>query len=313
MKRLAWLLALPLSAHTISMSTGELRVEGARARYELRMPLYEAEHVRNPEEALFANFTIRGARLTSKSCRTQPGEAMFYCEAVYEFPAPPEQIEVDCRFARVTVPNHVHLLRATSGGRTDQAVLDLSFDSATLRFRDPTPVEVAAAQISAGAWRAVSGLANLLFFVALVLAARTPRELALLALAFILGETAGALLALHLGWQISPRFIEAAMALSVAYIAVEVLFLPSAGQRWLVLGILGIFHGLYLRMFIQGSRYSPGYVLAGAAAAACLAVLALWFAGRLLRRAHAPDWAASAAASLLLVIGLGWFALRLYY
>ena len=54
MKGLWWLLvsALPLTAHMVSMSTGDLKVEGARASYELRMPMYEVAHVHEPEHTL---------------------------------------------------------------------------------------------------------------------------------------------------------------------------------------------------------------------------------------------------------------------
>jgi hypothetical protein len=54
MKQFHWLLfcALPLAAplrgHMVSMSTGDLKVDGARASYELRMPMYEVAHVREP-------------------------------------------------------------------------------------------------------------------------------------------------------------------------------------------------------------------------------------------------------------------------
>jgi hypothetical protein len=33
----------------VSMSTGDLKVEGNHASYELRMPMYEIAHVRKPE------------------------------------------------------------------------------------------------------------------------------------------------------------------------------------------------------------------------------------------------------------------------
>ena len=39
------LLAAPAFAHVVSMSSGDLSVEGTHARYELRMPLYEIAHV----------------------------------------------------------------------------------------------------------------------------------------------------------------------------------------------------------------------------------------------------------------------------
>ena len=54
---------MALFAHMVSMSTGELRVDGNHARYELRMPTYEAAHVQNPDRSLLEHirFTSGGA------------------------------------------------------------------------------------------------------------------------------------------------------------------------------------------------------------------------------------------------------------
>jgi len=51
-KRLVLLAAAavcPLRAHVMSMSTGDVAVEGNRAHYELHMPIYEIADVKNPE------------------------------------------------------------------------------------------------------------------------------------------------------------------------------------------------------------------------------------------------------------------------
>ena len=40
-------------------------------------------------------------------------------------------------------------------------------------------------------------------------------------------------------WDPAPRFVEAATALTIAYMAVEILALPQAGKRWLIAGALG--------------------------------------------------------------------------
>src|SRR5262249_14188124 len=57
MRRAAWLAALATSAfaHMMSMSSGDLSIRGTHAVYELRMPLYEIPHVKDPAETLFRN------------------------------------------------------------------------------------------------------------------------------------------------------------------------------------------------------------------------------------------------------------------
>ena len=304
-------LAIPACAHVVSLSSGDLTVDGVRAAYELRMPLYEIAHVANPARALLAHVRFAGAATVSQSCASDPARGLYVCHAEYAFAAPPQQIEIECTLASITVPNHVHMLRAEMDGKRDQALFDISFPRATLRFRPPTPAEVAAEEAGAGALRALGAPVQILFLAALALAARGRRELAALAAMFIAGQALAVAVAPHTAWQPAPRFVEAAAALTLAYLAVEILLLPGAGARWLVAGVLGVFHGLYFHLFLQTAGYRPFWVLAGAAAVefAAMAVLWLLFSRAIPRlRALRP---LEVSASALLVFGLFWFVLRL--
>ena len=271
-----------LAAHMVSMSTGELRVEGNRARYELKLPTYEAAHVQSPETALLQHIRFSGARMLRSHCGDQQGT--YTCVAEYEFPAPVDTLDVECTFASITVPNHVHMLRAYKGDKVDQAVFDLSYTSAEIRFRPPTFWETALREIGAGFGRAVGGLAPLLFLVSLVLAARTRRELALLVLAFVSGELVACLAMPHLPIVFSPRFIEAAAALTIAYLAFEIVLLPGSGQRWLVVGALGLFHGAYFSLFLTSSSYRTGPFLLGVIIAELIAIAILAIPARRIQR-----------------------------
>ena len=293
------------------MSSGNLTVNGARAHYELRMPLYEISHVAAPEKTLLDHVRFAGARIVAESCAANADGKFYVCEADYEFPAPVDRIDVDCTLAAVTVPNHVHLLRAQINDRHDQAVFDLSFTHATLRFRPPTASEIALTEAGSGWMRALAGPVQLLFLGALVIASRSRQELISLSAMFVAGQVLCVLAAPHLAWQPAPRFVEASAALTVAYLAVEILLLPQAGARWAIAGGLGVFHGLYFHLFLQNTGYSAGWVLAGAALAelASISVLALLFS-RVLRLAKTIRPVQVSAAGLL-VFGLVWFGLRL--
>jgi hypothetical protein len=299
------LTACPAMGHVMSMSSADLTVDGARAHYELRMPLYEIAHVGNPEQALLDHIRFTGARLMKHECRSDSARDTYLCSADYEWPAPIDRIDVECTFPTVTVPNHVHLLRAEMSGKHDQAVFDLTFTHATLRFRLPTKTEIAITQAGAGFVRALGGAVQMLFLGALVLAARTRRELLALTAMFLAGQIASALIVPHTAWQPAARFVEAAAALTVAYLAVEVLLLPDAGARWAIAGILGGFHGLYFHLFLQTTEYSGPLVLSGAALAEVCAITLLALAFWKLRR-----WTRFLAVALLL-FGLVWFFLRL--
>lgn len=309
------LLICPAFAHVMSMSSGDLAINGTLAHYEFRLPLYEMPHVANPEQSLFAHIVFssggRPAQLLDKSCRQDAAQASYICTADYKFAAPVDVLDVECTFPAVTVPNHVHLLRVENGGKHDQALFDISFPRATLRFRPPTALETAVAQAAGGALRAWGGAAQILFLVSLVLAARSRRELLLLAAMFFAGQIAAATIVPLTAWRPPARFVEAAAGLTIAYLAVEILVLPKAGMRWLIVAVLGAFHGLYFDLFLRTTGYRAVYVLGGAVFAemALIAILALLFA--YLERILAALKPVPVCASALLLTGMAWFFLRL--
>jgi hypothetical protein len=317
MTRVVWLALLPLAAwaHVMSMSSGDLTVEGARAHYELRMPLYEVAHIKDPDRSIFENIHfssgLREARLVAKSCSTDTAGDSYLCTADYEFAAPPDWIDVTCTYHSITVPNHVHLLRAAMGGKLDQAVFDYSFSRAVLRFRPPTPVEIAVTETGAGFIRAWGGIVQVLFLAALVLAGRGVKELLALVAMFLAGQIASVLLMPHVNWQPAPRFVEAAAALAVAYLAIEILLLPQAGARWLIALVLGAFHGLYFHLFIQSTNFHAGWVLTGAALAELIAIAVLWLVFSRISRIARALRPVQVSACALLAFGMIWFFLRL--
>src|SRR5258708_14020259 len=221
------------------------------------MPSYEVADVREPEHTLLEHIRFKSGRdwgkLTAQSCADEQGA--YICNADYEFPAPVEELLIECTYPSVTVPNHVHLLRAYRGDKTDQAVFDLSFTSAEIRFRPPTGFETALKESAAGFMRAAGGLAPLLFLASLVLAARSRRELIGLTAAFLVAESLACIIAPRITFPLSPRFIEAAAALTIAYLGFEIILLPNSGLRWLVVGVLGLFHGPYFSIFLAQSGY----------------------------------------------------------
>jgi hypothetical protein len=298
---LALLAGIPAWAHVVSMSTGELRVDGPTAVYELRMPIYEAAHVAKPE-TLIDHIRFAGAQRTSAKCHEE--EQTYVCVANYEFPGLIDRLDVECTFYQVTVPNHVHLLNATllnpnQGPNTDEVVFDQSFPRSEIRFRPPSKFEVISREVGTGIWRAIISPA-VLFLLILVVATRTPREGLLLVTMYLAGEWIMRPIAPKIPWTLSPRFIEAAMALTVAYLALEILTLPQAGSRWVVVLVLGLFHGLYFAAF-------PATYLAGAAGMqVALVALLVWLALKWITPASRRIY-----ASVLLAVGLGWFVTRL--
>jgi putative Ca2+/H+ antiporter (TMEM165/GDT1 family) len=161
------------------------------------------------------------------------------------------------------VANHVHLVNAVRAGVVDQAVLEISAPEAEIRFVPATAAEKAYRQFSAGARRAVAGAPQMLFLIALILCARSKREFIAIVAAFAAGQIAVTAFAAGLS-GISPRFVETAAALAVAYLAVEILFLPESRHRWMVVAVLGALQGLTYAAVVSASSFSPFWVLLGA-------------------------------------------------
>lgn len=296
--------ALPAAPHVVSMSTGELRVDGRRATYELRMPVYELPHLPDPSRELLDAVRFERGMLVRRSCETE--DENLVCRAVYEFPEPFESLRAECRLHAVTVPNHIHLLRAHQGKFTAQAIFDAAFPTAELRFRPPTRTEQATRAAAQGAWRPVAGGAPLLFLAVMALAARSRRELAGLVLALVAGEIAAAVVEPRLSRPLPPRFTEAATALTVAYLALEAALLPQAGFRWVVVGALGLLHGFFFaRVAALGDFHLAPYFAGLFLVQAMLAAVLGWCLLRIGDRARRMSaWGCAA-------IGLAWFGWRL--
>jgi hypothetical protein len=287
------LIAAPVWAHVVSMSTGELRIDGPLADYELRIPLVEVAQMANPSSILdYIHFD--GGHRTAAKCADEEGT--YVCHAAYEFAnLVPDRLGVECKFFEATVPNHVHWLHAVRGANSDQEVFDQAFPTSDLRFRPPSRIETFWREFGLGLGRAARNWIGLLFILGLAIA--SPRAILPFA-CFLMGEAAAILSGPRIPWPLAPRFLEAAMALTVAYLAVEILMASSVKNVAWIVGILGLFHGLGVSGFPI-----PYSVAAGVLQVVVFAVLAFG-AGRV-----SAGWRKGIAWGLL-AVGLGGFVVR---
>ncbi|MDE3195787.1 MAG: hypothetical protein KGN84_05560, partial [Acidobacteriota bacterium] len=133
----------------------------------------------------------------------------------------------------------------------------------------------------------------------------------MLGAAFSVGLWAGTAALLRTLWQPSPRFTEAAIALALAYQALEVLAFPRSSGRWLLAIVFGGFSGMYFAQFVTDSGYGFGYVLAGATFAALLFMTAAGLAGRAIPRGGVRNIVSRVVAAGLVATGTVWFIARL--
>ena len=294
---LAGLLASAAQAHVVSISTGELQVDGPTAVFELRIPMYEVAQVAHPETALLDQFRFGDGHLARSSCREDEG--FYVCRGEYEFPGlHRDSLAVECTLYQVTVPNHIHILTATQGANTDQRVFDQRFPSGQVKFHAPSTAEKFLREAAEGSLRTIESAAGLLLLIGLALAARSGKEALLFGAVFLAAEGAARPLGPLLPLSFSARAMEAVLGLLIAYLAVEILLLPQGRSRWVVVAILGVCHGFSLAGWPGG--YWAGALPLQAVALALAASAAL----------RMPSAAGRPAAAALLAAGLGWFALR---
>ena len=252
-QHILWLTALPVCAHTVSMSTSRLDVQSGRAVLELRLPEYEMRHVANPDRTIPQAITINDVAVANTRCTTDAGA--YVCRGEYSISGD-QTLHVRCKLARVIVENHVHVMHASRAGRVDQAVFDFGTEEAVLGFRQAGVVETAIrsrpqlvgilllATLAAGVLASIAGCAA---FVAAGLAA--------LALRFWT-------------WQLSPGFTEAAVAVISAYAAFEALFFPPGKTRVIAAGVLGLVLGTYVFGIVPAAGAGSTMLFAAAVAAA---------------------------------------------
>lgn len=301
---------LTANAHVLSVSQGSLSLEGLSARYELRMPVTEVPDAPDHQQMLLGALRVwtgesEGSR-EDGTCSEDPGQQVLVCRTAFHFKEPPSTVTVRCDLPSVTVPHHVHILRSGTGEVARQTVFDITVREAEIRFVPPTWVETTLMEFGAGVRRAVTSPELILFLLGLALAGRKADELVWCVGAFLAAQAVVALSGSLIGWRLPGGFLEAAAALTVAYVASEVLFLPDAKNRWLVCGAMGCFHGLFLGAFVSTAQMNPGLVLPGTLAVELL-LAGILGAVRLRLVSGRPE---QLMALLLLVLGLGWFALR---
>lgn len=312
---LLFLAAGSLAAHSMSMSNGELSLEGDEAVLSIRVPDYEVQPLTNPRQKLLGAFVLRvdGQELEriSGDCAPNEEDGSYDCTSRFGWPEEAAVVEVECDLPDVVAPNHVHVLRAVSTDGAEQQVFDYPSRRQTFRFRPMGVAERIVSEAKAGAARILLGPAQMLFLFALVVAARGRRELVQMSAAFLatLASTAAAVSALN--WQPPPGFADAAGALTIAYLAVETLTLPEAGGRWLVAGGMGAFHGLYFGLFLQQASMSTATVLLGAMTTAVLVLILLFGLALRLSKDFGDSLFRKVCAGVLCLIGIGWFVVRL--
>ncbi len=343
------LYALPAGAHVIGLSRGDYTPRGREVEAEitlrlddaaLTVPSLDADGDRqvSPSEIARSRDALKAAffgalEITADGQRCTPSldDAAFDAPdglrltATYACPAEPARLHLRFGFLDSMPSDHRHLatVHLPHGGDVDQlAVL----------ARPEMDVEMAGGAshgfvslLRGGVEHILSGPDHMAFLLALVLggtlvAGERLRVGALIAMltAFTVGHSASLAIATLGGFAPGARFVEPAVALSVAYVGAENLFTRDVSHRWMLTLPFGFIHGFAFaggllplglpREQLPSALFAFNLGVEGGQLAVLAVLLPPLVAVR--KRAWYP-WFAKGVSALIVLAGIVWFVQRI--
>jgi hypothetical protein len=256
-------------AHAVGVSSGEYRLDGrvlygdiGMADRELArwLPAVDANHDRAIDAAeLAAGREAVGRALLGGLAVSADGEACAGAldrawvsdgdgGAIFQVrfvcPQVPGRLTVAVPMLGALAPGHRHLARVFRAGKAETQVLDRAHATWMLAGAGtPSAVGMAWSMLKLGVQHILTGADHLVFLLGLILVGGTLRSLAGVVTAFTLAHSITLALAALSVFAPSPRLVEPAIALSIAYVGIENLFVKDASRRWRITFPFGLVHG----------------------------------------------------------------------
>ena len=333
-------LARPAAAHTVGVSRGDYRVSGTGLEAELTFARPELEGAvpgldENGDGVLTAAEVLAGrpplagllargleVRSGSRACdggfagaelTEQDGLAL---RAAYRCPGS-GAMSVRLGLLESLSLGHRHIATATTErGGTVRAVLYET--SPELRLEADGNGSVAFQLFRMGIQHILTGYDHLLFLLGLILVGGRLRPLLVVVTAFTVAHSLTLGLAALGLWAPSPRLVEPAIALSIAYVGIENWFVRDARRRWLITFPFGLVHGFGFAGALREIALPSGQIPLALASfnvgveAGQLAVLALVLPAILWlgRRSWFADRGVRTVSTAIALAGLVWFVQR---
>lgn len=259
----------------------------------------------------------------------------------YTCAAPPAEVRFDLALLEELELGHRHIFRGGVPPKLTEAILFRKKRSIEVLTRPasapgaaqpaaegPAPPDAPAAEAAPsssldlflmGIEHILLGFDHLVFLLGVVLVGGRWRSILLVVTAFTLAHSITLALATLGVWAPSPRIIEPAIALSIAYVGVENYFVNDAEGRWRITLPFGLVHGFGFAGALQEVGLPQGDVPRAlllfnlGVEAGQVAVLALVLP--LLAAARKREWltprAVKLASALIVAAGLAWFVERI--
>jgi len=258
------------SAHAVGVSSGEYRLDGKILYGDLGMagrelarllPAIDTDHdgAISAEElatgrdavarALVGGLTVNA---DAKACAgtldrawALEAEGGVVFQVRYVCPDVPGRLTLAMPMLDALAPGHRHMARLFRAGKAQVKVLDRV--NATWTLSDGSPTSSAAAMawsmLKLGIEHILTGADHLVFLLGLILVGGSLRSLIGVVSAFTLAHSITLALAAFSIFTPSARLVEPAIALSIAYVGVENLFVTDASKRWRITFPFGLIHG----------------------------------------------------------------------
>ncbi len=164
--------------------------------------------------------------------------ATFTCEHA------PRHLSIDCEFWESLAAGHRHIALVELGGH--ESTLLAAFSQKKLEADagpSARPTTSFGAMVLTGIEHILTGYDHLAFLLGLILLGGRVRSLLGTITAFTIAHSISlALATLHVV-SVGPRIVEPAIALSIAYVGIENLFVKDGSKRWRITFPFGLIHG----------------------------------------------------------------------
>jgi len=274
----AWLAAVvaglaaserPAWAHAVGISSGEYRLDGRTLYGDLGMaarelarwlPALDVNHDGDiAADELAANRDSVGRALaggltvtadgqpcpgTLDRAWVQEGDGGAIFQVHFTCPAAPGRLTLALPLLDGLAPGHRHMARLFRDGKAQVTVLDRAHARWTALGGAPSSAPgMAWSMLKLGVEHILTGVDHLVFLIGLVLVGGRLRSLIGVISAFTLAHSITLALAALSVFAPSPRLVEPAIALSIAYVGIENLFVTDARRRWRITFPFGLIHG----------------------------------------------------------------------
>ncbi|MFC5702418.1 HupE/UreJ family protein [Cohnella faecalis] len=247
---------------------------------------------------------------------------------VYELPATAAAYSIDYGFFYEEDPGHQNYATIRAGDSSKDVVFtkdDHQF-AASLANAEESLMETT---VSVPNWLATlwdylqvgiehiwTGTDHLLFVAALVLVKQRKWDYLKVLTAFTIGHSITIALAALDIFNLPASFVEPVIALSIAYVAVENIWMKQVKWRWIVALSFGLIHGFGFAQVLRGAlgdrfiltlfSFNLGVEIGQLAVLAVLLPLLIW-----LGRYKGYQYVNYAASGLIALIALYWFVIRI--